>query len=173
MSHPLADQLRFTRREFLRGVEQVSEEDAARRFMPMNCISWNVGHLAAQEQRYFLSFTQDLRPYPKIDESFSYGSPASTPSLRAMLEAWQAITQAVDPWLDELTSDRLLKPVVIKGKQTRYTVGSLMLRVIYHYWYHAGENLAVRQMLGHTNLPEFVGDLDGEAPFRSEIGQGT
>jgi hypothetical protein len=75
--------------------------------------------------------------------------------------------------LDELTPDRLLVPVIIKGKQTRYTVGSLMLRVIYHYWYHAGENLAVRQMLGHTNLPEFVGDLDGEAPFRSEIGQGT
>jgi uncharacterized damage-inducible protein DinB len=152
-------------------VEPVSEEDAVRRFVPMNCISWNVGHLAAQEQRYFLTFTQELQPYPKIDEAFSYGSPASTPSLRAMLETWQAIAQAVDPWLDELTPDRLLKPVVIKGKQTRYTVGSLMLRVIYHYWYHTGENLAVRQMLGHTNLPEFVGDLDREAPFRSEIGE--
>jgi hypothetical protein len=24
-------------------------------------------------------------------------------------------------------------------------------------------------MLGHTDLPEFVGDLDGEAPYRPEL----
>lgn len=173
MPHPLVDQLRFTRHEFRRGVERVSEEEAAHRLMPMNCISWNVGHLAAQEQRYFLTFTQELQPYPKIDEAFSYGSPASTPSLRAMLEAWEAITQEVDPWLDGLSSDSLLEPIVIHEKVRPYTVGSLLLRVIYHYWYHTGENLAVRQMLGNTDLPEFVGDLDGEAPYRPELGRGT
>jgi len=37
-----------------------------------------------------------------------------------------------------------------------------------HYWYHTRENMAVRQNLGHTNLPEFVGDIDGEAPYRAE-----
>jgi len=46
-------------------------------------------------------------------------------------------------------------------------VGSLLQRVIYHYWYHTGENLAIRQMLGQVNLPEFVGDIDGEAPYRA------
>jgi len=29
----------------------------------------------------------------------------------------------------------------------------------YHYWFHIGEAHAVRQMLGHVNLPDFVGDL--------------
>jgi hypothetical protein len=31
---------------------------------------------------------------------------------------------------------------------------------------HPLEGLAVRQMLGHTNLPEFVGNIDDEAPYR-------
>ena len=48
MSHPLIDQLRFTRTEFLRSVKGVSEEDAQKRLLPMNCLSWNVGHLAWQ-----------------------------------------------------------------------------------------------------------------------------
>jgi hypothetical protein len=41
-----------------------------------------------------------------------------------------------------------------------------LLRVTYHYWFHNGENAAIRQMLGHTDLPQFVGDLDHEAPYR-------
>jgi hypothetical protein len=48
MAHPLIDQFRFTRREWLRGLEGVSEEEAIRHFGPMNCISWIVGHLAIQ-----------------------------------------------------------------------------------------------------------------------------
>jgi hypothetical protein len=44
-------QLRFTRREFQRGLAGVSDADARRRIEPMNCISWNTGHLAWQEQR--------------------------------------------------------------------------------------------------------------------------
>lgn len=59
MTYPLVIQLRFTRREFQRALEGLSEEDARKRILPMNCISWNVGHLAWQEQRYFLSFAQD------------------------------------------------------------------------------------------------------------------
>jgi hypothetical protein len=44
----------------------------------------------------------------------------------------------------------------------------LLLRTIYHYWYHTGENMGIRQGLGHTNLPEFVGDIDAEAPYVAE-----
>jgi hypothetical protein len=168
MTHPLVDQLRFARSEFRRAVEGVSEDDGARRRVPMNCISWNVGHLAAQEQRYFLTFAQDLQPYPDIHEGFSYGSPASTPSMGKMLEAWESITRAVDPWLDGITLDRLQEQVVVRGRPRPYIFGSMILRVIYHYWYHTGENLAVRQMLGHADLPEFVGDIDSQAPYRPE-----
>ena len=41
------------------------------------------------------------------------------------------------------------------------------MRNIYHYWYHTGEASAVRQMLGHANLPEFVGDIN-QAAYRPE-----
>ena len=45
MTHPLVTQLRFARSEFVRCLEGVSDEDARSRIMPMNCISWMVGHL--------------------------------------------------------------------------------------------------------------------------------
>jgi hypothetical protein len=28
--------------------------------------------------------------------------------------------------------------------------------------------MGIRQALGHTDLPDFVGDIDGEAPYRPE-----
>jgi hypothetical protein len=168
MTHPHVSQLRFTRNEFRRGLESLAEAEAAQRFLPMNSISWNVGHLAWQEQRYFLFYAQSQMLFPEVDKLFAYGAPASTPSLVEMLSAWQAITQAVDPWLDALTTEKLLQHVVRHGKTTEYIFGSLLQRLIYHYWYHNGENLAIRQMLGHVNLPEFVGDIDSEAPYMPE-----
>jgi hypothetical protein len=135
----------------------------------MNCVSWNVGHLAWQEQRYFLFYAQG-KPLilPHINELFAYGAPACTPELDDVRKAWNTITQVVDPWLDSVTTQTLQEHVVLNGKPSLYIFGSLLLRVIYHYWYHTGENLAIRQMLGHTNLPEFVGDIDTEAPYRAE-----
>jgi len=43
-----------------------------------------------------------------------------------------------------------------------------LLRVNYHYWYHIGEIMAIRQLLDHTGLPDFVGDIDNQAPYRPE-----
>src|SRR5262245_39206303 len=168
MVHPLVAQLRFARSEFERGLEDVTDDEARRRFEPMNCISWNVGHLAWQEQRYWLRFAQNKTLVPRIQTEFAYGAPASTPSLSEILEAWRAITTAADPWLDQLTSRDLENSISRPGAKTPITYGSLLLRTIYHYWYHLGENLAIRQMLGHSNLPEFVGNIDDEAPYRLE-----
>jgi uncharacterized damage-inducible protein DinB len=168
MSHPLVLQLRFTRSEFLRGIKGVTEKEASKRFLTMNCISWNVGHLAWQEQRYFLSFAQGITLYPEIAKDFAYGSPASTPSLMEMLSAWQKITKAADPWLDTVASEMLQKNVISNGKQIQYKYGNLLQRVIYHYWYHLGENMAIRQNLGHKKLPQFVGSIDTKAPYMPE-----
>jgi uncharacterized damage-inducible protein DinB len=99
---------------------------------------------------------------------FAYGAPASTPALVDMWETWNTITRAVDPWLDTVTTEKLQDHVVRDGKPSPSSFGSMLQRVIYHYWYHTGENLAIRQMLGHTGLPEFVGDIDGEAPYHPE-----
>ena len=168
MLHPLVTQLRFTRREFMRAIKGVSEADATRRLMPMNCISWNVGHLAWQEQRYFLFYAQGRMPWPEIQKQFAYGAPGITPPLKEMLKAWKVITAAVDPWLDKLTRAKLQDYVVRDGKRTDIMFGNLLQRVIYHYWYHTGENSAIRQALGHTKLPVFVGNIDDEAPYRPE-----
>jgi hypothetical protein len=43
--------------------------------------------------------------------------------------------------------------------------------VIYHYWYHTGENMAIRQKLGHKQLPEYVGNIDDQAPYQAERGR--
>ena len=169
MTHPAVVQLRFARSEFMRGLEGLSDEDACKRVMPMNCISWNIGHLAWQEQRYWLGYGQgsDLL-LPEIDKQFAYGAAASTPALDEALDAWRKITQASDAWLDAVTTETLQSHVVRDGKETEYIYGSLLLRTTYHYWYHTGENAAIRQSLGHTGLPDFVGDIDGEAPYRPE-----
>lgn len=168
MTHPLVSQLRFTRAEFLRSVKGVSEEDAQKRLLPMNCLSWNIGHMAWQEQRYFMYFVQDQLLLPEINTNFAYGAPACTPTIAEALKAWKAITAAVDPWLDSVTTSTLQQTVIKRGKPTSYFYGNLLQRVIYHYWYHTGENMAIRQQLGHQHLPEFVGDIDDEAPYRPE-----
>ena len=167
MPHPLVVQLRFARSEFQRALEGITEDEAQRRFAPMNCISWNIGHLAWQEQRYWLQFGQDRVLLPEINTQFANGAPACIPTLAEAWDAWHAVTTAADPWLDTLTTAQLQAPVPV-SRWPGLIYGSLLLRVIYHYWYHTGENMAIRQMLGHTNLPEFVGDIDGEAPYRAE-----
>ena len=167
MSHPLIDQLRFTRSEWLRALAGVSEEDAARRLLPMNSIGWIVGHLAWQEQRYWLTFSQGQTPIRELNQLVGYGRPATTPPLSQMLDAWRKITELSDPFLDQITTAKLQAPIEIRGWTTT-TPGSLLLRVIYHYWYHIGEIMAIRQQLGHANLPEYIGDIDTEAPYRPE-----
>jgi len=168
--HPLVLQLQFTRSEFRRAIKGVSDEDARKRLLPMNCISWNVGHLAWQEQRYFLYYGQGLLPYPEVQKAFAYGAPGSTPPLSEVSDYWEKITKAANPWLESLTSEKLQEHFVKKDGSQGWTIfGSLLQRVIYHYWYHTGENLAIRQMLGHTRLPVFVGNIDDQAPYTPEI----
>ncbi len=170
MTHPMVLQLRFTRSEFLRGLADLSDEDARRRLLPMNCLSWNLGHLAWHEQRYFLKFGQGKVLVPELDQLFAYGAPASTPALADMRAAWELVTSAADPWLDTLTSAKLSEAVGGPGRGATRIYGSLLQRVIYHYWYHNGENQAIRQMLGHSGLGEFVGNIDEEAGYLPEGG---
>ncbi len=168
MPHPLIDQFRFTRSEWLRGLEGVSAEDATRHFGPMNCISWMVGHLAWHEQRYWLQHAQGKLLFPILNELYAYEAPMSTPALDEMLAMWHQVTQAADPYLDSLTTEQLQTELLREGKPVGQTVGSALRRVTYHYWYHIGEIQAIRQMLGQTNLPEYVGDIEIEAPYRPE-----
>ena len=164
--HPLVDQLWFTRREFLRGIRGVGADDAAVRLGPMNCIAWNVGHLAWQEQRYFVTIAQDRTPRPDIADRFAVGGPASQPVLDEVIAAWREITAEADVWLATVTTEALLERAGAARPAARDLAGNRLQRTIYHYWYHLGENQAIRQQLGHGRLPQFVGNIDDEAPFR-------
>ena len=74
---------------------------------------------------------------------------------------------AVDPFLDTLTTEYLVQPRTFQLGDDSFTTnaGNFMQRVIYHYWYHNGENQAIRQQLRPRDLPDFVGDIDDEAPY--------
>jgi len=132
MVHPLVTQLRFTRDEFIRGLTGLTDEEARRRFQPINSISWMIGYLAWQEQRNWFTRAQGHILRADLNERVANGKPASTPPLEEMWTAWRVVTKASDAW------------------------------------YHLGEALAVRQMLGHRDLPDFVGDIDTQAPYRPE-----
>ncbi len=167
MTHPLVTQLHFARSEFLRCLEGVTDEEARRRFMPMNCISWMIGHVANQENTYWVLMAQGKQIRPDLYPLVGFGKPATTPPLDEMWQAWQEITQTADSYLNGLTSEALQTYFDWRGKPLQESVGTMLLRNIYHYWFHTGEAYAVRQMLGHTGLPDFVGDMS-TAVYRPE-----
>jgi len=162
------EQLRFTRSEWLRGLRGVSDDAGARHFGQMNSIGWIVGHLAWQEQRYLLQRPQGIMLREDIQRDFASGGPMSTPSLAEMLAAWRKITKATDRFLDQLTTKRLLVDMPFNGKRSGQTQGSAIRRMTYHYWFHIGEILAIRQQLAEKGLPEYVGSIEAKAPYRPD-----
>ena len=57
---------------------------------------------------------------------------------------------------------------LVEGEPHYQSFGTLLTRQIYHYWYHMGEIMAIRQLLDHPQRPEFVGDIQSQAPYRRE-----
>jgi hypothetical protein len=168
MLHPLVNQLIFTRSEWLRGLKGLTEEEGSRHFGQMNCISWIVGHLAWHEQKYWLERAQNKILYPQLNIDFAFGAPMSTPSLKETLNMWKRITRESSSFLESLDATLLSAELLKKGKPVGQTLGSAMHRITYHYWYHIGEVQAIRQMLGHQNLPVYVGSIEKHAPYIPE-----
>ncbi len=97
---------------------------------------------------------------PNLYLEVGTGQPGSAPDWEAMLNAWRTVTAAADEYLDTLTPELLTTRLVYEGEPQREDVGTLLLRNIYHYWFHLGEAYALRELLGHTGLPGFVGRMD-------------
>ena len=93
MAHPLVDQLRFTRAEWLRALRGTPEADGLRRVEPMNSIGWIVGHLAWHEQRYFLTRAQGLTPVPILND---------VAAMLHVLDVPPRVAEAAAAWLEEL-----------------------------------------------------------------------
>jgi len=158
MALNIINQLRFTRREFKKGFSGIEEKDGFQRLLPMNSIGWIVGHLAWHEQFYWLTRAQGKILVPEIIDQVGFNKPASTPSLKEMIDFWGEITIASDEYLNNLSLKDLMNCMVVKGKELPFNIGTMISRVIYHYWYHNGEIQAIRQLQGHKNLPDFVSD---------------
>src|SRR6478672_12112196 len=102
MVHPLVEQLKFARSEFERSLQSVTDEEAVQRFLPMNCLSWIVGHLANQEQRYWLELQGADLAVPGLIDLVGTGKPATTPPIAEMWAAWRAVHEATEPFLSGL-----------------------------------------------------------------------
>jgi uncharacterized damage-inducible protein DinB len=154
----IINQLKFARSEFKKGFNGVSEKDGRQRLVPINSIGWIVGHLAWHEQYYWLTRAQGKILIPEIIDQVGFGKPASTPSLKKMNSYWEKITRETDDYLCRLEESDLLDHMIVEGKELPFNIGTMISRVIYHYWYHNGEMQALRQLMGHSDLPEFVSD---------------
>jgi hypothetical protein len=76
-----------------------------------------------------------------------------------MWAIWKAVTDTADPFLNALTAEQLTIFFEFRGQPMRESIGTQIQRTMYHYWFHTGEAHAVRQMLGHEELPQFVGSM--------------
>jgi hypothetical protein len=74
-----------------------------------------------------------------------------------MWALWRTITAAADRYLDRLTPEISFQHLEWQGEAISEDIGTALLRNIYHYWFHLGEAHAVRQVLGHPDLPQYVG----------------
>jgi uncharacterized damage-inducible protein DinB len=144
-------------------MEGVNAEDALRRVQSLNCLSWIVGHLANQENYFWVKFAQGRNLFPELNDLTGFRKPPSTPPWEQMRHAWETITRAADAYLDTLTPELMTTCFQWQGKPLPENIGTLLMRNIYHYWFHTGQALVVRKLLGHSNLPEFVGDMSGVA----------
>ncbi|MGB1286231.1 MAG: DinB family protein, partial [Aggregatilineales bacterium] len=106
---------------------------------------------------------QDRTVVPNV-KLCGWGEAPSSPSLATMITAWEAIIPVADVYLNTLTDADMGRFVIHRGRQYGENIGTLLLRHIYHYWYHLGEVQAIRQLLGHT-VDSYVGRMPPEAHY--------
>ena len=163
---------RFALSEFQRGLEGLTDEEARSRTKKadgteMNAISWTIGHVSA----HWLGVATYARGDQPSTGAFRFFGPAADPTPLSLDQARKVIAEAVESirWL-ERADDALFATVREDhpGSQGgKESVGTALARVTLHTWFHTGEINAVRQMLGHPEIP-FVGQLAGNLEWRAE-----
>jgi hypothetical protein len=123
--------------------------------------------MAWHERLVWFRRARGLKVEPILD-AFATGQPASVPSLAAMQAAWERIVAGADPFLEGLSTADLEQSPPHDPRPNPPVIGSQVQYVTYHYWSHIGEVSAVRQVLGHTGLAQYVGDFPPEAEYRRE-----
>jgi hypothetical protein len=149
----------FTTDEVERGLEALTESDATVRVKKadgssMNAISWTVAHIAG----HWLHRPEHLA-------RFAFQSADSTPPSLAEAINWLREGRSfTEQWLGRATPELMARipPGNVTGGES---VGTALLRATLHTWFHTGEINAVRQMLGHREIP-YVGQMLGRLEWR-------
>jgi len=156
--HHLVRYLGHVRREFRRALDGMTTADLERRLGNLNSAAWIVGHLAWQEQSYWLT-SRDREPAAELS-GFASGKPSSDPAIATMLAAWERVTAAADGWLTGLDAGDLSGHVSGRELFEHENIGTLLTRVIGHYYLHIGQITVIRKLLGYP-VPVFVGSQAG------------
>jgi hypothetical protein len=151
--HTLVQMLYLTRKEFERNLVGLTDEDARKRIEPMNCISWIIAHVACQNRAFLLDWPQGRDSDPRY-LPYDYGAPPSQPSLEDAMTLWKDACKETDALLRAATSKSLQDKGALTSRENENR-GTLLVRCIFHTWYHMGEINSIRQMLGHR-APQFV-----------------
>ena len=163
---------RFALSEFERGLEGLTDEEARTRIekpdgTEMNAVSWTMGHIA----HHWLGVSSYATENELDMAGMRFFGPSADPTPLTLSDAASLLAQAqasidwIDSPDDALLSGRREDHVASMGGQE--TVGTALMRVTLHTWFHTGEVNAVRQMLGHLEI-EYVGQIAGSLEWRSE-----
>ena len=161
MAHHLVRKVQHVRKELRRAIEGMSVADMERSVAGVNSIRWIIGHLAWQEQRYWVGG----RGLPLIVEhlaDYGYGKPVpeNGEDFETVFGQWEAVTRASDDWLESLGEQDLREFPATGEIHKGENIGTMLMRVIGHYYVHIGQITAVRKILSY-NVPPFVGRQDG------------
>ena len=159
---------RFAISEFARGLEGLTDEEARSRTAKagggeMNAISWTVGHVSTHWLFGHTLMTEE--PIP-ADAAVYFGDDAdpTPPPLADVRETLVTATALTEGWLLS-ADDALLSSKRDFGPLSDENLGTQLMRAVLHTWFHTGEINAVRQMLGHAEIP-FVGKMLGNLEWR-------
>lgn len=157
MSHHLVRYTQHVRRELTRVLEGLSEADCNKSVVNMNSIAWMSAHLMNQEHSYWLR-SRGLA-LPKV-KAFNEKSKETPPSFKEAHTLWKIVTDSSNDYLDALTEADLRTH--LKGSKSFEVenIGSLLTRVIGHYYVHIGQICVIRRNLDY-DVPGFVGSQEG------------
>ena len=153
---------RFALSEFERGLEGLTDEEARTRTAKadgtqMNAVSWTVGHIAGHWLSIAAYATGEERPAHLRQFASRSTDPTPPPLDDALM--WLEDAKAASGWMAD-ADDELLSSNRGLDRPGIETVGTALMRVILHTWFHTGEINAIRQMLGHGEIG-FVGQMVG------------
>ena len=157
-AHHLVRYLQHARREFRRAVDGMTVPDLERRVGGINSVAWMVGHLAWQEQAYWLT----SRGEPALADLDAFGRvhPDTPPAFDPLFAVWARVTAATDGWLVGLVDDDMRSHLQGRRLFEQENIGTLLTRTSSHYYLHIGQITAVRRLLD-DRVPSFVGTQAG------------